>query len=231
MSSESSPLPPVPFTLVSTSFFSSRLIRLCSVLSGYPVEKLSSLLSLTSRVLSLVLISTSLDPPFGDQAGLLVDQLVVGRRLGPGIAGDHLRGDEGQDHHEQDRESRAFEKTPHGRKISVPGRFCALGVQRGDVFEVAVVLSVVEAVADREAVRDLEADVARREVDPQALGLGQQRADLERGRRRALRLRIRYWRVRPESMMSSTISTWRSSIGASRSLRMRTTPEESVCEP
>ena len=59
--------------------------------------------------------------------------------------------------------------------------FAALLVQRGDVIEVAVALRVVEAVADREPVGDLEADVARREVDPQALGLGQQRADLERG--------------------------------------------------
>ena len=52
----------------------------------------------------------------------------------------------------------------------------------GHVGEVAVALGVVEAVADREAVGDLEADVAGREVDAQALRLGQQGADLQRGR-------------------------------------------------
>jgi hypothetical protein len=31
--------------------------------------------------------------------------------------------------------------------------------------------------------------------------------------------------------MSSTIRTWRPSIGVSRSLRIRTTPEDSVAEP
>src|SRR3954468_16481406 len=41
---------------------------------------------------------------------------------------------------------------------------------------------------------------------------------------RAPRLRIRYCRVRPESMMSSTIRTSRPSIGISRSLRIRPTP-------
>ena len=48
---------------------------------------------------------------------------------------------------------------------------------------------------------------------------------------RAVSVRSRYCRVRPESMMSSTISTSRFSIGASRSLRIRTTPELSVEEP
>ena len=46
--------------------------------------------------------------------------------------------------------------------------------------EVAVALRVVEPVADREAVRDLEADVADRQVDPPPLGLREQRADLQR---------------------------------------------------
>ena len=41
---------------------------------------------------------------------------------------------------------------------------------------------MVEPVADRERVRDLEADVARGQVDLAPLGLGEQRADLERGR-------------------------------------------------
>src|SRR4051812_5905354 len=48
---------------------------------------------------------------------------------------------------------------------------------------------------------------------------------------RAPRFRMRYCSVRPESTMSSTISTWRPSIGVSRSLRIRTTPLESVAEP
>ena len=42
---------------------------------------------------------------------------------------------------------------------------------------------------------------------------------------RASRVRIRYCSVSPESTMSSTISTSRPSIGASRSLRIRTTPD------
>ena len=45
------------------------------------------------------------------------------------------------------------------------------------------------------------------------------------------RLRIRYWSVSPESTMSSTISTSRPSITASRSFRIRTTPEDFVAEP
>src|SRR3954454_11344572 len=54
--------------------------------------------------------------------------------------------------------------------------------QRGDVREVAVALGVVEAVADREAVRDLEAGEPQREVDLAPRRLGEQRADLERRR-------------------------------------------------
>src|SRR4051812_5677085 len=42
---------------------------------------------------------------------------------------------------------------------------------------------------------------------------------------------MRYCSVRPESTMSSTIRTSRPSIGVSRSLRIRTTPLESVAEP
>jgi hypothetical protein len=41
---------------------------------------------------------------------------------------------------------------------------------------------VIEAVADRKPVRDLEADVANRQIHTPALGLGEQRADLERAR-------------------------------------------------
>src|SRR4051794_39089298 len=54
--------------------------------------------------------------------------------------------------------------------------------QRGDVRKVAVALGVVEPVADREAVRDLEADEADGKLDLAPRGLRQQRADLKRGR-------------------------------------------------
>src|SRR4051794_2454956 len=53
--------------------------------------------------------------------------------------------------------------------------------QGGDEVEVAVLLRVVEAVADREAVGDFEADVGGRKVDPEPLRLGQQRAGAQRG--------------------------------------------------
>jgi len=79
---------------------------------------------------------------------------------------------------------------------------------------------MVESVSDDEAVGDLEADVVNWQVDLAS----------EAGSR-ARRVRSRYDSVSPESTMSSTIRTSRFSIGASRSLRMRTTPLESVEEP
>ncbi len=45
------------------------------------------------------------------------------------------------------------------------------------------------------------------------------------------RLALSHDRVRPESMMSSTMSTCLPVRSVSRSLRMRTTPEEAVPEP
>src|SRR5215217_2440972 len=54
--------------------------------------------------------------------------------------------------------------------------------QRGDIRQVPVALRVVEPVADGELVGDLEADVAGVGLDLAPLGLGQQRADLQRGR-------------------------------------------------
>ena len=69
---------------------------------------------LTSSVLSLVLIETSSIRPSAIRPVFALDQFVVGRRLGAGVAGDHLLGDEGQDDHQQDRERRAFEETPQG---------------------------------------------------------------------------------------------------------------------
>ena len=55
-----------------------------------------------------------------------------------------------------------------------------IGVQDPDVGQVAVPLGEVEPVADHEAIRDLEADVADGHVDLAPLRLGQERADLER---------------------------------------------------
>ena len=93
-------------------------------------------------------------------------------------------------------------------------------------------LGVVEAVADREAVGDLEADVAGGSTSVRRRsGLVSRAQTSSEAGSRASRLRSRYWRVRPESTMSSTISTWRPWIGASRSFMIRTTPEESVCDP
>src|SRR6478672_9309070 len=50
-----------------------------------------------------------------------------------------------------------------------------------DAPQVAVLLVVVEAVADDELVGDVEADVLHRDVDLDDVGLAQQRADLDRG--------------------------------------------------
>src|ERR1700682_4180415 len=56
----------------------------------------------------------------------------------------------------------------------------ALAVEHGDERKVAVALVVVEAVSDHEAVGDLETDIAGGKIDLAPLGLGEQRADLER---------------------------------------------------
>src|SRR5581483_8030041 len=53
--------------------------------------------------------------------------------------------------------------------------------QDRDVVEVSVPLCEIQPVADHEAIRDLESDVADRQVHPAPLGLGEQRTDLERG--------------------------------------------------
>src|SRR6476620_10762151 len=55
-------------------------------------------------------------------------------------------------------------------------------VQNAYIREVAVPLGEIEAVADHELVRDLEADIPHRNVDLAARGLRQKGADLE-GRR------------------------------------------------
>src|SRR4051794_7007845 len=64
------------------------------------------------------------------------------------------------------------------RRRLLSARFC----EDGYVRKVAVALAVVETVADDEAVRNLEADIARLELHLAPLGLRQQRADLDRGR-------------------------------------------------
>ena len=101
-----------------------------------------------------------------------------------------------------------------------------------DERQVAVALGVVEPVADDELVRDVEADVPHRHLDLDRLRLAQQRAHLERRRPAGLPGSCSsHDRVRPESMMSSTISTWRPVMSRSRSLRIRTTPDDEVAEP
>ena len=52
--------------------------------------------------------------------------------------------------------------------------------QGRDIGEIAEPLGVIEPVSDREAVGDLEPDVAHREVHAPALRLGEQGADLDR---------------------------------------------------
>src|SRR5207237_10776679 len=67
------------------------------------------------------------------------------------------------------------------RKISLFGRERGeLVPQHAHVREVPVALAVVEPVADHEAVRNLEADVADRDLDRAPLRFRQQGADLER---------------------------------------------------
>jgi hypothetical protein len=61
----------------------------------------------------------------GDQTTVRLrgDQFVVGRRLAGIRTADHPLGNEGKDHHQQDRESRALEKTPHREKSAYQGGF------------------------------------------------------------------------------------------------------------
>src|SRR5687767_14209395 len=68
-----------------------------------------------------------------------------------------------------------------GRIAEVDAVSCGDGLlpQRRDVRQVAVALGMVQPVSDREAVRDLEADVLGGQVHLPPRGLGQQRADLQ----------------------------------------------------
>src|SRR5437763_14780952 len=65
---------------------------------------------------------------------------------------------------------------------AAPDRRGCLAFQRGHERQVAVALAVVQPVADDEAVGDLEADIAGRQIDLAAGGLRQPRTDLERPR-------------------------------------------------
>ena len=103
---------------------------------------------------------------------------------------------------------------------------------RADAAQVAVLLGVVEAVADDELVGDVEADVACTGMS--TLTTSGLRSSVQISTEAGLRdsrLALIHDSVRPESMMSSTMSTWRPVMSVSRSLRMRTTPELFVPEP
>ncbi len=101
-----------------------------------------------------------------------------------------------------------------------------------DVAQVAVALAVVEAVADDELVGDVPADVLRRRpASCSASGLRSRVQISTLAGLREVRLEISHDRVRPVSMISSTISTCRPVMSVSRSLRIRTTPLDLVPEP
>src|ERR1700756_868761 len=82
--------------------------------------------------------------------------------------------------------SRAGYQRLGGYRAFAPGRLCPfwdLGrIEDAHVGQVAVPLGEVEPVSDDEAVRDLESDVAHRNVDLATVRLRQQGADLQ-GRR------------------------------------------------
>src|SRR4051812_48931043 len=111
-------------------------------------------------------------------------------------ARDELLREERQHHHYEDGEGGALEKPAHEKgegpgatgRSSLPSAFRPPGpfglaqtfVKRSYIRQVAVALGVVQAVADGELVRDLEAHVARNDLDLAPFRLRQQRADLQR---------------------------------------------------
>ena len=107
----------------------------------------------------------------------------------------------------------------------------ALRLQDADVRQVTVVVGVVEAVADDEFVGDLEAA----HVGLVALRVPRRLVEEGDGRDgrgiRAPKSWRRYCIVRPESMMSSTMTTWRPVMLLSRSLMRRTTPVDLADAP
>ncbi len=112
------------------------------------------------------------------------------------------------------------------------GVFVHLRIEGSDVGQVAVALGVIKAVPDDELVRDVEADVlrCRRRRAPRR-ACAATCTPAASGAPRVARLRSSHDSVSPESTMSSTISTSRSLMSRSRSLRMRTTPDDDVDEP
>ena len=76
-----------------------------------------------------------------------------------------------------------------------------------DERQVAVLLGVVEPVADDELVRDVEADVPDVDVDLRGSGLRSSAATSTDAGPRVRRFDSSQDRVSPESMMSSTMST------------------------
>ena len=106
------------------------------------------------------------------------------------------------------------------RQLSPVRKACG---EHGDVGQIPILLDIIQPIAQHELVGDVEADVIDRHIDLAAAGLVEQGADLQRaGSARAGCASGSP--ALPVSMMSSTISTLRPSMGASRSFRMRTTP-------
>ncbi len=103
--------------------------------------------------------------------------------------------------------------------------------EQSDKWQVAVTLAVIQPVADDEIGRDVETDITDVHIDLDRLRLAQQRDDVDRRRTPGGEVRSSQDSVSPESMMSSTMTTRRPVMSRSRSLRMRTTPDEEVAEP
>src|SRR3954462_14768657 len=74
-----------------------------------------------------------------------------------------------------------FPRLPWKPQREAASRADAILVDGRDVGQPAEQLVRVQPVSDHEAVGDLEADVATRDVDLAPIGFGQKRADLERG--------------------------------------------------
>ena len=104
-------------------------------------------------------------------------------------------------------------------------------VQGCDAVQVAVLLSEVQAVTNNELGLDVPADVLDLNVSLDDLGLRSRVQISTEAAPREIRFCCSHARVRPESMISSTIRTLRPTRSVSRSLRIRTTPEDLVPEP
>ena len=106
---------------------------------------------------------------------------VAGPERQAGVAADLPPRQEAADDDDHARRARrAAGRARAGGDASSVGARVDLGAQDAHEPEVAVVLAVVEAVADDELVRDREADVVDRDVDEAPGRLVEQRADPER---------------------------------------------------